>query len=211
MAAGTAMLTPFLSAAKHFATAGDQLNKMSQRTGVSVEVLSELGYAAEQSGTDVETLEASLRKMQKQLVEAARGSNRRRPHSLHWDCRQTISVVCHPTAQFRLIAERLSQIRNPALRAALAMEVFGKSGTQFLPLMADGARGIRQLEAEARDLGLTMRAEDAEAATRLGDAFTALWKTVLSVARVVGRALAPLLTDVALGAARIVITIPQVD
>ncbi len=112
-----------------------------------------------------------------------------------------------PDAQFRLIAERLSQIRNPALRAALAMEVFGKSGTQLLPLMADGARGIRQLEAEARDLGLTMRAEDAEAATRLGDAFTALWKTVLSVARVVGSTLAPLLTEVALGAARIVITL----
>ena len=207
VAAGTALLTPFLSAVKHFASAGDALNKMSQRTGVSVEVLSELAYAAEQSGTDVETLEASLRKMQKQLVEAAGGSKSAVAALSALGLSVNDLGRLSPDAQFRLIAERLSQIRNPAQRAALAMEVFGKSGTQLLPLMADGARGIRQLEAEARDLGLTMRAEDAEAATRLGDAFTALWKTVLSVARVVGSALAPLLTDVALGAARIVITI----
>jgi hypothetical protein len=207
MAAGTAMLTPFLSAARHFATAGDQLNKMSQRTGVSVEVLSELGYAAEQSGTDIETLETTLRKMQKQLVEAAQGSK---------SAQQALSALglsvsdlsrLSPDAQFRLIADRLARIDNPARRAALAMEVFGKSGTQLLPLMSDGARGIRLLESQARELGLTMSQQDAEAATRLGDAFTALWKTVLSGARVVGGALAPLLTDLATSAARIVITL----
>ena len=44
---------------------GSDLLDMSQRTGVSVEALSELGFAAEQSGADMETLEAGLRKMQK--------------------------------------------------------------------------------------------------------------------------------------------------
>ena len=38
------------------------------RTGVSVEALSELGYAAEMSGADMETLEGGLRKMQKTIV-----------------------------------------------------------------------------------------------------------------------------------------------
>src|SRR5262245_48785308 len=74
VALGGAMLTPFIAAVKHFADAGDQLNKMSQRTGVSVESLSELGYAAEQSGADLETLEGGLRKMQRTLVDAAQGS-----------------------------------------------------------------------------------------------------------------------------------------
>ena len=207
VAAGTAMLTPFLAAARHFATAGDQLNTMSQRTGVSVEVLSQLGYAAEQSGTDLEPLEATLRKMQKVLVEAAQGSKTAVAALASLGLSVADLGRLSPDAQFRLIADRLARIDNPARRAAVAMEVFGRSGTQLLPMMADGARGIRQLEAEARDLGLTMHKEDAEAATRLGDAFTALWKTVLAGASVVGSALAPLLSDLAASAARIVITL----
>src|SRR5690349_21507090 len=74
VAAGTALITPLLASLKHFADAGDVLNKMSQRTGVSVEALSELGYAADQSGSDLTILEGSLRKMQKALVQAAQGS-----------------------------------------------------------------------------------------------------------------------------------------
>ncbi len=55
---GTAMVTPMLGAAKAFADMGSDLVDMSQRTGISVEALSELGFAAEQSGADLETLKA---------------------------------------------------------------------------------------------------------------------------------------------------------
>ena len=71
---GVAAITALLGTAKAFSDTGDVLDKMSQRTGVSVEALSELGYAADLSGTDMETLENGLRVMQKSLVEAAKGS-----------------------------------------------------------------------------------------------------------------------------------------
>ncbi len=41
------MVTPMLGAAKAFADMGSDLVDMSQRTGISVEALSELGFAAE--------------------------------------------------------------------------------------------------------------------------------------------------------------------
>ncbi|MBM4369837.1 MAG: hypothetical protein FJ102_26745, partial [Deltaproteobacteria bacterium] len=47
---GAAAVGSLLGAARHFATVGDDLEEMSQRTGVSVEALSELGYAAEIAG-----------------------------------------------------------------------------------------------------------------------------------------------------------------
>ena len=71
---GAAAVAPLLATTNVFADMGDQLAKMSARTGISVEALSELGYAAEQSGADLETLEGGVRKMQKFLVEAAQGS-----------------------------------------------------------------------------------------------------------------------------------------
>ena len=47
---GAAAIAPLLATTNVFAELGDQLAKMSARTGISVESLSELGYAAEQIG-----------------------------------------------------------------------------------------------------------------------------------------------------------------
>ncbi len=61
-------------AAKGFADSGSALNDMAGRTGMSVEALSELGYAAKQTGADSEALETGVRKMQRTIGEAAGGS-----------------------------------------------------------------------------------------------------------------------------------------
>src|SRR5262245_60668655 len=63
--AGVLFATPLLASAKAFADAGSEMLDMSQRTGVSVEALSELGYAASQSGSNIEELETALKFMQR--------------------------------------------------------------------------------------------------------------------------------------------------
>ena len=45
-------------ALRAFMNTGDELDKMRQRTGFSVEALSELRHAADQSGSSIEDLEA---------------------------------------------------------------------------------------------------------------------------------------------------------
>lgn len=195
LAASGAALTPLVSAAQMFSDVGDQIAKMSARTGVSVEALSELGFAAEQSGTDLETVEAGLRTMQRVLGQAAKGSTQAQASlaglGLSIDDLQKLS----PEQQFKLIADRLSRIEDPTLRAAAAMKVFGKSGTQLLPLLADGAAGIEALQAQARNLGLTMNATDAKKAEELNDQLGIMWRTLKSNVFVAGAAVADLLID----------------
>jgi hypothetical protein len=53
-------------ALRAFTHTGDELDKMRQRTGLSVETLSELRHAADQSGSSIEELEAGIRKMQRE-------------------------------------------------------------------------------------------------------------------------------------------------
>lgn len=197
MTLGAGIVTPLLGAAKVFADMGGDLADMSQRTGVSVEALSELGFAAEQSGADMETLEGSLRKMQKLVVEAAGGSDSARDALTRLGLTVDDLARLSPDQQFKLIADRLSQIRNPALRTALAMEVFGKSGTKLLPLMQGGAKGIEELQQQARELGLTMSTEDAQAAEAFGDTLDVLWKVLKKTVFTIGSTLAPLLTQAA--------------
>ena len=204
---GAAIIAPLVASVQHFAEAGDKLNKMSERTGVAVETLSELGYAADQSGSNLEVLEASLRKMQNVLVDAASGSKTARKSlgMLGLSIEELAGLT--PDEQFQRIADRISKVADPTLKAALAMDIFGKSGTQLLPMIAGGAKGLDELRQRARQLGLVVSKEDAEAATLFGDTLDDLWKTIKAGVFAIGSALAPLLTDLIAQATTVVVAI----
>ncbi|MEW6199806.1 MAG: hypothetical protein AB1601_14230 [Planctomycetota bacterium] len=206
-ALGGAVITPLLGAAKVFASAGDTLDKMAGRTGVSVEALSELGFAAEQSGADLETLEAGLRKMQRSINDASEGMQTAvdalAALGLSVQSLQNLS----PEQQFKLIADRLSKIEDPTTRAALAMELLGKSGTRLLPMLKDGAAGIEALRQQARDLGLTISTQSAKDAALLTDTLNILWRTLKQAAFTIGAAVAPTLIDLANRATRVVVVV----
>ncbi len=206
-ALGGAVITPLLGAAKVFAGAGDTLDKMAGRTGVSVEALSELGFAAEQSGADLETLEAGLRKMQRSITDAASGSQAAVDALAALGLSVQTLQDLSPEQQFKRIADRLSKIEDPTTRAALAMELFGKSGTRLLPMLKDGAAGIEALQQQARDLGLTISTQSAKNAALLTDTLNILWRTLKQVAFTIGSALAPTLIDLAKRATRVVVVV----
>lgn len=200
---GAAAVAPLLATTNVFASRGDQLAKLAAQTGLSVESLSELGYAAEQSGADLQALAGGVRKLQKFLVDAAEGSSTAQRTLSRLGLSLADLGSLSPEQQFELLADRLSQIQDPAIRAATAMEVFGKTGTSLLPLMQDGAKGIAALRQQARDLGLVISTEDAQAAETFGDRLSDLWKVIKSGVFAIGAALAPLLQDLAIRATRI--------
>ncbi len=194
---GTALATPLVLAVKSFADTGDQIAKMSARTGIAVESLSELAFAVSQSGSDLETFETAIRRMQQVLVDAAGGSKTAADTLARLGLTIADLKALGPEEQFKLLAEKLSRIENPALRAALAMDLFGKSGTRLLPLVAGGAKGIEELQEKARALGLTISTEDARAAEEFGDALDILWAVLKRGVFAVGAALVPSLMDLA--------------
>jgi hypothetical protein len=194
---GAAIATPLLASTKVFAKMGDDLAKMSARTGFTVETLSELGFAADLSGASMEVLENGVRKMQRTLVDAATGMA---------SAQEALAILgltvadldqLSPEKQFKLIADRLARIEDPTIKAAVAMELFGRSGTQLLPMLAGGAAGIEQLQEQARKLGLTISTEDAKAAERFSDTLSILWKVLKQGVFTVGSALVPVLSQLA--------------
>jgi hypothetical protein len=70
---GSAILAPLAASAKLFGSYGDSVAKMARRTGLSVAALSELQFAAGQSGVEVSELENGLRRMQRMIYDARRG------------------------------------------------------------------------------------------------------------------------------------------
>ena len=195
VALGTAILTPLAASAKSFADMGSQMWDMSKRTGVSVEALSVLTYAAEQSGAGVEAFENGIRRMQRTLFDAGRGLSTATDALGELGLKSKDLESLSPEAQFRLLADRLARIEDPSRKAALAMTIFGRSGTELLPMLEGGAAALDAYEKRARNLGLVMSTEDAAAADTFGDALDDMWKVLKMAAFTIGAALAPTLKD----------------
>ncbi len=194
-AAGTAMLAPLLGAAKVFASTGDQLDKMRARTGFSAEALSELGFAAEQGGASIDQLDRSLAAMARFSVMVERGLK------TSTDLLDMLGVSAEqfkrasPEERFKLLAEAMSKIEDPTLRAGIALNVFGRSGRELLPMLEGGRASIEALQEEARRLGITLTEEDATSAAALTAALNRLRRQLKAIVVQIGAALAPALTE----------------
>jgi ribosomal protein S11 len=197
MGLGSAMASPFAAAVGVFSSMGSEMARMSQRTGVSVEALSQLAFAAKESGVETEGLEMGLKKMQQKLGESLQGNaaaiNSFAMLGVNINNLRNLS----PDKQFELIADKIAAIQDPARRVAAEMEIFGKTGTQLGPLLAGGAAGIQKLRQEADKLGLTMSSKDANASLEFSLALEKLWDSVKMGAFRIGAALAPILQELA--------------
>ena len=166
-AAAAAIVGFAVGAIKNFADVGDELDKMSKRTGFSVEALGELRFAAEQSGASIGDIEKSLKRMASTVQDAGNGL------STATDAMDALGITIdqvqgkNPEEQFEVFAEALANVENASERAALAQDIFGRSGTALLPLLADGTEGMAALRQQARDLGIVMSGDAAASCRRL--------------------------------------------
>lgn len=203
--AGTAATAPLLGAAKLFGSVGDDLGHMADRTGFSVEALSELRLGVKLAGTDMNTFEGAIGRMQKSISDAGRGlaTPVAALRSLGLSYQELKNQS--PEKQFMMIGDALSRIENPTLRAAVAMDLLGRSGAALLPLFAQGAGGMEKMRDQARALGLTITGEDVKAAGELQATFDTLWEVLKMGLFVIGRSLKEPLESLAKTITRLIV------
>lgn len=165
----------------------DALQKMSLRTGVSVEALSALTHAADLSGVSVSQLDNGLSRMQRTLGDALSGV--KGPAKAFADLNIDIEKFrdLKPEQQFAILAEQLSKVKDRAVQAKLGNEIFGRSFAQLLPLITGGASGLKEMAKSAQVLST----EGAAHAAAANDAMTVLSETVSGLARAFAVELAP--------------------
>jgi hypothetical protein len=122
---------------------GDELVRVHDRTGLSIKEVQQFSYVAEQSGNSVDELTGAIGHLQKGLTtgdQSAVGAVR----SLHLNLEALQSAT--PAQQMSMIAAAIGKVQDPAERATLAMELFGKSGAAILPTLTSD---FAKLAAEA--------------------------------------------------------------
>ena len=167
MMLGGAITAAFVGATIKFADTADKLVEMSQRTGIGVEALQELGFAAKLSGSSLEGLEISVKRMQ---VAISNSSPAFKDLGISLDALRTLS----PDQQLKKVLTAIAAIPDPTKRAAAAIDIFGKSGTDLLPMLEGGAAGLQKMIDRAHELGIVFSPDTVKSAADLKDSFDAL-------------------------------------
>jgi hypothetical protein len=154
-----------------WSSAGDEIAKMAKRTGWTVESLSELSYMAKLSGTDLNSLETASKKLARSIVDAGDGlaTYTREFERLGLNVDDLLKMGVED--QFWTVALAIANLDDATLRTNAAVELFGRSGTDLLPILADGASGVQELRQRYAELGYQWSGETAAAAEQFRDAF----------------------------------------
>jgi tetratricopeptide (TPR) repeat protein len=174
---------------------GDELQKAAVKSGIAVEQLSALSYAAKQSDIDLGSLSTALRKMQVNLSQATSGGKAQKEtlDALGISLEQLKNLA--PDQQFELLADRINALTNPADKARAAVEVFGKAGADLLPLFEKGAEGIRIAREEAEALGLVISTDQVQKLAQADEAIKKLSQSFSGMARILTAMVAGPLTE----------------
>lgn len=155
----------------------DALGKAAQKAGVSVEALSRLEYAARLSDVSMEGLTGSLTKLGKAMVDATVDKGGQASiafKALGIDVRDASGNIRDTNAVFLDIADRFGRMQDGATKSALAMQVFGKSGAELIPLLNSGRDGLKQMADESDRVGFTLTGKTTTAAEAFNDTLTRL-------------------------------------
>lgn len=148
----------------------DKFDDFSQITGIAVESLSALTYAASVTGISQESLQGGLVRLTKGMSEAAQGTG----EALKAFEALGIGTESLGSTDGALmqIAERFASMQDGAEKTALAIAIFGRSGAQLIPFLNEGSVGIERLKKEAADLGVVISSDAALAAATFNDNLT---------------------------------------
>jgi hypothetical protein len=182
------------AAVVRFAQVGDQLQKTSIRTGIAVESLSRLDYVAGQSGASFQALATGLRVMAKFNDDLRRGSLLAVDAMEQLGLQSSDLAGLNPEQMFAKLADAISGIEDPLERAAAAQKVFGRGGTELLPMLDMGAAGIAELAQQADDLGAVMSTDAANNAAALTDAIDNVQRAATGAAVQFANVFAPAIT-----------------
>ena len=114
---------------------GGELNDLSSRTGETAGNLLILQRSFDNAGSSADKVGPTINKLQKFMDDAPQGGAKQAETMSRLGVSLEELKGKTPLEQMQIFAERISAIQDPTERSALAMQVFGKSGGELLPML----------------------------------------------------------------------------
>lgn len=159
----------FVEAIASTAEYGEQMVLLSQKTAVGVEEIQRLSYAAGLSGSSAGDLQVGLTHLARTMEEAKGGNEQARKSFTDLGLSMADVRGKSPDQVLLKMADRMKALGPSTKRTTGALELLGRGGSSLIPMLSDGAEGIKKLGLEADAAGVIMSAEAAKAAQDFGD------------------------------------------
>lgn len=151
--------------------AADEASKMAQRIGVATEQIAGLSLAFELGGSDAAGMQTAMVKLADQAAAGSKafealGVSTVNAQGRLKDTRTLIGEV----------ADAFAAMPDGANKTALAVDLFGKSGAQIIPILNAGAKGFADMDAQAQALGLTLSTQAGKDIEAFNDRVSMMFK-----------------------------------
>ena len=182
----------FVSAATEVSAYGDNIDKMSQKMGISAEAYQEWDFVMQHCGTSMESLKSSM----KTLANAAETNS---------EAFERLGISQEDVANmsqedlFGATIEALQQVEDETERTYLAGQLLGRGATELGPLLNMTAEETAEMKDQLHELGGVMSNEDIKAATAFDDQLQDMQTAFAGIKRGIMGDFLPALTGVADG------------
>lgn len=149
--------------------ASANLAEFSKSTGIAVESLSALQFAAKAGGVGTDELNTSLKKLNVSASEAAGDSTSKAALAfqlLGVSVKDAGGNIKSADVLFAEVADKFQSTADGANKVQLAVALFGKAGDALIPTLDKGSAGLQELGAQAKAAGAIIDTETAEAAEK---------------------------------------------
>ena len=188
-AVGVAVGGSLLEMANGAANAAMEVRKLARETGMTTEEASKLRYAGERLNIDTDALSKSLGKFSKSLE-----STHPALEKYGIDVVKTADGHISMEKTLDKIADRFKEMPDGVEKTAIAMDLFGKSGKDMIPLLNQGSEGLKEMGLDAQKMGLVFSKDGVDSAFKFGQAQKDLADRFEGVKNTIGLAVLPVLT-----------------
>lgn len=178
---------------------GDTVDKMSQKLGLSTSAYQKWDYVMNLAGTDMQSMTTGLKTLTNKFDDARNGSKSAIEtfEKLGISMEQAASMSREDL--FAAAIKGMQGMEDSTERAALANDLFGKSGQNLAPLFNQTAEETQRLMEQAEKYGLVMSESAVKASAEFKDSLTTLNGAISGAKNALMGELLPSATQVADG------------
>ncbi len=171
--------------------------ELSRNTGQTIEDSSRLLYVTQRLGLSADQTSTTFGIFSKKIKEAQDSADPAASTlgKLDINVRNTDGSFKSFNQVLLDTADKFKGMSDGSQKTALAMELFGRSGKDMIPVLNQGSKGIQDLEKRADDLGLTLNAKTVASVTKYITAQKNLTDSTNALKVQVGSLTAPVLAN----------------
>lgn len=185
-----ASATALYGMASKSAEATDRIDKLSQKIGLSRESFQEMDFICSQSGMSVESLQGGIKTLTAQIDAGSASFDKLGVSITNADG----SLRSQEEVMFDTL-NALQGVENQTEKARIASELFGKAGTELMPMLNGATGSIDAMRQQAHELGLVLDDDAINSGVAFTDMVDQLQRSFGAVTTQIGTEVMPILME----------------